>query len=511
MGRLRRLWELWQSDNPLLRYYDPRRRNLAGLVFRLGELYAILAFLWLVVSWMLGRWLTPGFMDDYVPPMVLGLSLTLPALFLFVAPGPWPDERSRELLLTRLTAGELAFGFLFWPLVFLALVSLGSGMALLGTLNQFGEGWLWYAEWMYHVGVFMLGAGMPLALGGLTMERWYTNSARRWAALFMAPIKFLPPMVVMASVCLMVGNFESGVPSLLLGSVAMVWGISRMDLALRNAGWRILGTRVAPEALLSHHPMARERALSKFPGGGWSVSWKVMGRVGLTAVPVALLATLFFAAGQYALGRFTPVWADDDYLAQEIIRYGSIVAPFASFLVVVPSLLLVASWLQRGKLPVCSGALLVSHGTWTVPLTFALTGLILLEVRDLGGPLDTAQWVVTTLALGGVSSLLAGAVVLLMIPRRGRWRAWVILTLLGLAITGCLLAAIFRMPGFHMGHVLMPVLGAVGMCLLFQEWLLHRVARLELVEVPMTAFNTDPPTDAPMVPEWLVDRLAAGK
>jgi len=503
MGRLRRLLELRQSDNPLLRYYDPRRRNLPGLAFRASEVVMLLAVIVMAGSWFWGMpWGPPDVRLSLLSLMEVLAAGLIPALFLFVAPGPWPHERSIELRLTGMKPRDVAVGFLFWPLVMLGGLALAAGLVWMSVGNILG----WFRSPLqsfgFHASLFAQGFSSVLVLGAYTLAWWFTNGARRWAALLLAPCKFLLLMWPLRGLR---EGYETS-DDVVLGVLMMAWGAATLSAALSAAGIRILGKHAAGADLLRVYPLARDRDALP-PASRWNAIKYIL----RFSIPAALLLVGIMIPVAYRL----PDWAQETEAAFNLYggnRHATLASlSFIAIAIFVCTLtVLLAARSSGWTLPVCSGALRVSLAGWAAPMGLAVgVPWILMNATVTDGLV--LEEVLRLILVGLIAGhFVVDLLLLMLIPRRGRKR--IILLIAAILIGFVYTLGAFVTSGFFDSWP--PILYGliIGFCpFLFRGWFLERLARLELTDVPIGRFNTDPPSDEPVVPDWIVDELASGR
>ncbi|MBI1291268.1 hypothetical protein GC173_08490 [bacterium] len=513
MGRLWGLLREWRT-NPLVVYYDPRRRNMAGLAFRLTEGFGIVGLVFLVMSFALESRGAFGQPDVTSLLMMVPLSLALVVVLLFVAPGPWTKERSIDLRLTGVSGPEVAFGFLFWPAISLVIAGLGSGMLLAAIEVDFYR-WDLLSTWLEVAELMATGMLVCLCLGGFTLEYWFKNSAWRWVALVLAPLKFLSGFVLLNAIRMVTEKWLSdGQVRLLVLVLLALWAASRLHLALTAAGWRILGAGCAGEELLRHHWRTRERTFTKLPGRGWPERGRFLraSLLSVTTFTVVLCLLTFMAAGLgYRLATVGLENTEYPYPTPTISQRTLFLAiEFA--MLTIPLAACVAAWIaslwNRGRIPALSGGALVSNLVHTLPTTLILGCAVAFIVLPLShDPFnDIWPWVTLTGFIAAIYFLLALSIQLLA-PLRGRLLVSAVLCLASFGAVHKL--GDFSQAFYAPSDAEILLLIFVAVALLFIEWTHLRVHRLELADVPLGRMNIDPKTDEPIASEALLDELAA--
>jgi hypothetical protein len=515
LAHLKMLWSLWRGrgDNPLLAYYDPRRRNVAGWAFRLGELYLMAA---LVCLGLAALWGTTG-STEVAPDVVLVAAAVcaavVPTLFLFVAPGPWSRERSIDLRLTRLTPEEIAFGFLFWPMMLLLIVGVGSGLLLVTMLVGVDE-WWGASHWGSAMAMMSAGVLMCLAVGACTLERWYRNSAWRWLGLLVGPLVFLPG----AAMIMFLGELTKywigeGPAIMLVMVVGFLWTASRARLALRAAGWRILGAGACAEELVRHHWPLRERALLKLPGKGRRARTVFLDRACLCFIVLSVvLLAVTLLAGWAGNSLAKQVLSPEDGSTEATVGPRIAVLTIEFGLLAMPAASAVGVWIASlwwgGRIPLLSGGLAVSAVAYCAPtLLVLLMSVAMLTFTVHSDAFGSVSPWADTAVLGLVVAPILVFCVLLMIPRRGRLVLSVCLAGFSVVAASRIteIPAVQHAPGDS--HIMLMLLGI--MTFLFIEWAMARVYRLELEAVPIGRLNTESCEGEPLAPEAVLDELAA--
>ncbi|MBI1291269.1 hypothetical protein GC173_08495 [bacterium] len=516
---LRELWTLWKErrENPLIAYHDPRRRNMAGLAFRLGEIYVLLSLLVFVltivfnVEWYYVR---RGGWNPSLAMVVWGLAVAIPTFFLGVAPGPWSRERSIDLVLTRLSAREIAFGYLFWPLLLLTAMGISTGL-LLATFNIdfLGSPPLWSA--LLILIYTLVGLGLTFSIGMFTLEHWYKNSAWRWAALAVAPVRFGLGIACMYLVLEMAPRWLSrnDWPYPALALLLVLWGAGRASIALSAAGWRILGVASCPEGVLHSHWRTRERAFSLLSGKGRDAVHRFL----ISAIiPVTgfTLVVCFVALAGGVMGFFLTATSIDPFgtgIARRLNQLEQAAFAAGMMIMSLPFGVALATWIislwNSGRIPMLSGRVFLGSLVYTLP-TAVLFALGLIQFGAARGLLLMSDFHricgLTTLVVFMLSRFL----LLLMIPRKGRLAMTALLCLASYSVA----TQIDQM----LAELIFTSLGLPTLCFVFGvaaylllEWAHFRVHRLELADVPLGRMNIDPKTDEPIASEALLDELAA--